>query len=245
MNQKENKENIIAAAATFLAALIILLFLFFGSMRYDRELLAQSSIPEPEEEEELFIEPEIMELGEPDAVNHDSPAPQMQGEPEPDVRDNTKLVVPGDNPKPAPPTPKLVTTDKESPVKATSPSATDEEKQKVTSTVAKGFSGRNGAENGSVGASGAGGDGVGISGSANGRKFKGCPTPQVELRHKTIVKVNVTIDASGKVISAKATGSADASIRRKCEQAAMGARWSEKKGEGESHGSITFTITPR
>lgn len=244
-DSRQKKDSIIAAAATFLIALAILLFLFFSGLSFDKELMAQSSIPEPEEEE-LFIEPELLEdLGEPDAVNHDSPAPAYKGEPEPAETDNTKLVVPGENPKPAPPVEKPTTQTKESPVKATTPSVTDEEKKKVTSSVAKGFSGRNGASEGKTGDNGAGGTGAGISGNANGRTFISCPKPDVTLQHPITVKVSVVIDASGKVTSASASGGADASIRRKCEQAARQAKWTEKKGAGDTRGTITFNIYPK
>lgn len=243
----EQKDRTIAAAITFAAVLLILLFLFIGGFTYDRSGLASQSVPEIEPlEDEMFLEPEILkDLGEENAVNRDEPAPAFKGEPEPAETDNTKLVVPGDNPKPAPPEEKKITSKKESPVKATEPSATKEEKQKITSSVAKGFSGKNGAVEGKSGTSGAGGIGLGIQGNANGRTFKGCPKPDVELRHKTTVKVAVVIDAEGRVTSAKASGGASASIRRACEQAARGARWSAKKGAGETRGTITFTITPR
>lgn len=236
----------IAAAVTFVIAFLILLILFCCGLSFDKKLLAQSSIPEIQEDEEIFLEPELLtDLGEPDAVNHDSPAPAMKGEPEPAETDNTKLVVKGDNPKPAPPVEKLVTTPKESPVTATNPSITEEEKKKVTSSVAKGFSGRNGATEGKTGTSGAGGTGTGVSGNANGRTFLGCPKPDVTLQHPVKVTVTVVIDASGTVTSASASGSADASIRRKCEQAARQAKWTEKKGAGETRGTITFNIYPK
>ena len=245
MKDNNRKADIIAAAVTMLATLIILLFLFTGSLNFDRALLASSSIPEIQDEEEIFIEPELMDLGEPDATEHDTPAPAFKGEPEPAETDNTKLVVPGDNPKPAPPTEKLVTQKQESPVKATEPTVSKEEKSKVTSKMAKSFSGRNGATEGKNGSSGAGGTGTGVSGNANGRTFLGCSLPDVTLRTKTVVKVNVVINADGKVISANASGSADASIRRKCEAAARTAKWSAKKGVAETRGSITFTIVPK
>lgn len=246
MTQKQ-KDKSIAAAITFVVMLVIILLLFTCGLTYDRALLAQSSTPEIlPEEEELFLEPEIIKpLGEENAVHRDAPAKAFKGEPEPAETDQTKLVVKGQNPKPAPPVEKLVSTPKESPVKTTEPTITKEEKQKVTSTVAGAFSGRNGAAEGSSGTAGAGGSGLGISGSASGRTFLGCPKPDVALRNKTTVTVSVVIDADGKVISAKASGGASASIRRACEQAARGAKWSAKKGAGESRGTITFTITPR
>lgn len=243
---KDNrKADIIAAAVTMLVTLIILLFLFTGSLNFDRALLSSSSIPEIQEDDELFIEPELTDLGEPDATEHDTPAPAFKGEPEPAETDNTKLVVPGENPKPAPPVDKLVTTKKESPVEATEPTVSKEEKSKVTSSVANSFSGRNGATEGSNGSAGAGGTGSGVSGNANGRTFLGCNLPDVTLRNKTVVKVNVVINAEGHVTSATASGSADASIRRKCEAAARTAKWSAKKGVAETRGSITFTIYPK
>lgn len=245
--QREQKDKAIAAAITFVVMLAILLSLFLGSVNYDREQLAAQSTPEiAAEDEELFLEPEILkDLGEEDAVNNDAPAKAFHGEPDPAETDNVKLVVKGDNPKPAPPVEKLVSTKHDNDVKATEPSITDEERQRVTSAVAKGFAGRNGSENGQKEAAGAGGVGMGISGNASGRTFKGCPKPNVTLQNKTTVTVAVIIDADGNVISAKASGGASAAIRSACEQAARGAKWSEKKGAGETRGSITFTITPK
>lgn len=244
----EYKDRIIAAGITFLAVLIILLLLFTGGMSYQRAELARESTPElmPEPEEDLFIEPEILAIqGEPDAVNNDAPAPVEQGEPVKAEKEVTKIIEPGDNPKPAPQIEKKITQKAESPVKATNPPATDEEKSQVASAMANKFSGKNGTPGGKTGSNGSGGTGIGVSGTANGRQFMGCPAPEVSLRHKTTVKVSVVIDATGKVISASASGSADASIRRACEQAARSARWSAKAGAGETRGSITFTITPK
>lgn len=244
---RQYKDRAIAAGITFIVMLLILLSLFFGSVSFDRQDLARQSIPEIQpEEEELFLEPEILkDLGEENAIRRDAPAKMAKGEAEPAQVDNNKLVVKGENPKPAPAAEKLVTQKAESPVKAPEPSATTEERQKVTSTVAKGFAPHNGVKEGATGSDGAGGVGIGINGSAGGRTFKGCPKPDVSLRQKTTVTVSVVIDADGNVTSAKASGGASAAIRRACEQAARGAKWSEKKGAGETRGSITFTITPR
>ena len=245
----EIKDRAIAAGVTFVAVLLIILFLFTGGMDFQRVELAEASTPEimlPEDEEETFIEPEILkEQGEPDAVEHDKPAPVEQGEPVKAPVENTKIVEPGENPQPAPQVEKKITQKKESPVKATEPPATKEEPSKISSAMADKFSGKNGATDGKTGSNGSGGTGIGVTGTANGRTFIGCTPPNVTLRHKTTVKVSVVIDAEGKVISATASGSADASIRRACEQAARSARWSAKKGAGETRGSITFTITPK
>jgi len=245
-SSRELKDRAIAAAVTFLAMLLIFLFLFFGAMNVERREMADDVTPELMSDEEEFLEPEILQdLGEPDATAHDEPAPVEQGEPKPAPVDNNKIVTPGENPKPAPQIEKKNTQKKESPVKATEPPATKEKPSEISSKMAGKFSGKNGATTGSNGSSGSGGTGVGINGNANGRNFLSCPKPSVELRHKTTVKVSVVIDADGKVISATASGGADTSIRRACEQAARGAKWSAKKGAGETRGSITFTITPK
>lgn len=248
----KRNDKYIAAAVTFIVTLLLLLFLYFGGLDFDRSLLAQNSTPEIEAltmEEELFIEPEIVkDLGEPDAETHDSPAPVTKGEPEKAETENTKLVVPGKNPRPAPAQPKKVSQKKESPVKTTEPSKTDEEKKKVTSKIAGKFSPHNGSASGKSGVSGAGGSGVGIAGSVAGRTFKGCPKPSVELQNKVVVEVRVTINAAGRVTSATARskrGNPSAAILRACEQAARGARWNEDPSTPSARGSITFTITPR
>lgn len=245
-NDRQKRDSIIAAAITFVAVLLILLLLFVGGMSVERRELAKDSTPELMQDEETFLEPEILQdLGEPDATANDAPAPVEQGEPELAPVENTKLVVKGDNPKPAPAVEKKVTTTKESPVKATEPQVTKEEASKITSSMANKFSGKNGATEGTAGSNGSGGTGIGIKGNANGRNFLGCNKPDISLQHKTTVKVSVVIDAEGKVISATASGGASASIRRACEAAARTAKWSAKKGAGETRGSITFTITPK
>ena len=245
MTARERKDKMTAAGATLLVALALLLFLLFNSLTWNRAALTQASIPDEQEEEEIFLEPELLNLGEEDAVTHDEPAPNPQGEPEPAETDNDRLVIPGENPKPAPLKEKLVSTPKESDVKATEPKATDKEREKITSTMAKGFSSQSGKPDGKDGSAGSGGEGLGIVGSARGRVFKGCPAPDVTLRHKLTVTVNVTVNEQGTVTAASAQGGATAEIRRACEKAAMRAQWSPKKGAGETRGTITFTITPR
>lgn len=244
--KRYDKDRAIAAFFTFLIALVILLVLFFGGISWNSDAITKAPAAELMEDEELFIEPELVELGEENAVNNNKPAPAMKGEPDPAPEDKAEIIEPGPKPEPAPPKPKLNTQKKESTMKVEEPSQTDKERQKATSSVASKFSTKNGAVEGTdKGTSGAGGTGIGVSGNAHGRSFISCPKPDVALRHKTIVTVNVVIDAEGKVTEASATGSADASIRRKCEAAARQARWSAKKGATSTRGSITFTITPR
>lgn len=248
--QEEKRDRIIAAAVTAVAVLLILLFLFVGGMNYDRSMLAQTSTAEIEPpEEEMFLEPELLQnLGEPESVAHDDPAPAQKGKPEQAEVENVKKTERGDNPKPAPPVEKKVTQPKESPIKATEPMKTDEDKKKVTSKMANKFPGQNGAETGKTGSAGAGGTGVGISGSVTGRTFMGCPKPNVALQNKVVVEVRVTIDSSGRVIAATARskqGKASPAILSACEQAARGARWNEDAKTPTAKGSLTFTITPK
>lgn len=246
-SDRQKKDSLIAALITLVVMGLLVVMLSVCGLTYEEvQELAKDSTPELMLDEETFLEPEILkDLGEENAVNNDAPAKTFQGEPEPAPKDNNKIVTPGKSEKPAPPVDKLVSTKHESPVQSTEPTVSQEEKQRVTSTVAKGFSGRNGTPEGSSGSDGAGDTGIGIQGNAAGRTFKGCPTPSVTLRHKTTVKVSIVIDANGKVISATASGGASAEIRQACENAARKARWSEKKGAAETRGSITFTITPR
>lgn len=247
MTPQEKRDSTLAAIITVIAALLLVLTLVFSSISYDIRELAQASTPEISmdiDEDEEFIEPELLQdLGEPDAVNNDAPAPAVKGDPKPDVKDNVCKVEPGKNPKPAPPVKEKVSTKKESDVKSTKPSVTDEERKEVTSKVSKGFGGTNGVKDGKNGSSGAGGTGTGIKGVASGRTFRGCPKPQVSLSHKMTVTVAVVINADGNVISAKARGG-NAEVRRACEAAARNAKWSAKADAPETKGTITFTITP-
>lgn len=253
MDKRNKKDSIIAAAITFAAALAILLWLFFGGLTFDRANLAASSMPEiqPAEEEELFVEPElIQELGEPDAVTHDEPAPAFKGEPEKAETENTKLVVPGKNEKQTAPVEKPVTQSKPSPVTVTEPPKVNEDQKKVTSKMAGKFSNQNGAQTGTSGTQGAGGTGVGIDGFVSGRRFISCPKPSVALQNKVVVVVNVTINSSGQVTKAigrtkSGSNNNEKAIVKACEAAAMKARWNEDKDTPSATGTLTFIITPK
>lgn len=242
-----HKDSLIAAGITILVALLIFIFLFWGELRFDRALTAAASIPEPGvEDEELFIDPLLLEPGEDESEAQVAPQAEAQGNPEvvenPEV---TQPVVEGVAAKNAPPKEKLVTQKENSAVKATEPKATDREKQKAQGKVANAFS-NSGNANGRNNASGSGGNSVGITGNTNGWKFLGCPSPKVELRNKVTVKVEITVNAKGKVTSARASGGT-AEIRSACEAAARKATWeplSNREGKSAS-GTITFTITPR
>lgn len=247
MKDYEKKASAIAAAVTLLTVALMLALLFTCSLSWRSEVLSESRLEAAEpEDEELFISPELIDLGEMSTPNIDEATPSEIGEPVKADEEVRKPVERGENPKPAPPVEKKVTQKKESPVKAEEPSATMEERRRVSSKVAGKFSSKNGAADGKFKSdNGAGASGVGVNGNARGRTFLGCPKPVVELTNKTVVVVDITVNEEGAVTSASARGSASAVIRRKCEQSAMQARWSKKRGAGDTRGTITFTITPR
>lgn len=252
----EKQISYIAAAVTFLTALIILLILFFCGMSFDRALLAKESQPEISaltEDEELFVEPEIVEgfdgAEETVDIPEISPAPTNLGQPQQAEIENSKAVVPGKNENPAPKEENLVSQKKPSPVKTVEPPKEDENKKKVTSKMTGKFSPHNGTESGKSGSSGPGGAGVGYQASVKGRSFLGLtPPPAPGLNSEVIIVVAVTIDASGHVTNAKARskkGYPSSQILADCERSAKTARWSEDKNTPSATGSITFTISPK
>lgn len=247
MKTSINKDSIIAGLATFICVLAILLWLLFSSLHFDSRL---ASAENPQlEEEELFLDPELMleqnkEIGEPEAVNHDSPAPEIKGEPVPAPVEQNHTVHSGESQTPTMEQ-QLVTSSQESVVQnAASDRKKDEEK--VASSMSGKFKSNPGSVEGKFNAtSGSEGVGSGVSGRMSGRQFLGCPLPDVELAHKTTVTVSILVDADGHVTSATASGAATRAIRKKCEQAAMQARWSAKKGAASTRGTLTFTIIPK
>lgn len=250
MMPRQRKDSLIAGIITLVSVALLLLALWFGKVDYSGRELAEASVPEitmAAMEEETLLEPELVhDLGEPDAVTHDEPAPAVKGAPEKAETDNVRKVEKGTNPKPAPPVKKKVDTPKKSEVKSTTPSVSDEERKKVTSKTAKAFGGANGMRDGKNSGTGAGGTGVGTAGVVSGRVFKGCPKPTVSLNHTVTVVVDVVINAQGTVISAKARrGGASAEIRSKCEACARSAHWNAKPDAPDAKGTITFTITPK
>lgn len=250
MTSHEKKDSAIAAAITMIVTLALLLCLIFGKLSFDRQALAAASIPEIAPPEELFIEPELIpESGDHEEELNDDAAAQAQGQPEPAPEPEPEKVVRAENPKPAPPVEKPVVQKKESPVKATTPSKRDQEEKKAKDAVAGKFSPRNGMAEGKFDGASTGTAGVGITGKLAGRAFMGCPKPDVTLTHKVVVRVELTVDAEGRVTEVRGasavSGSPDSGIIAKCKAAAKGARWASKKGAAPTPGSITFTITPR
>lgn len=241
-----------AGIGTAAVVALILILLFLGSVTRDRAALAEASIAEPMEDE-VFIEPveepELLEeKGEEDAPNlpEMEEAPSEQGEPEPAPVDNERRIVNGENTKPAPQVEKPITQKHPSPVKATEPPKSNKPDQKVTSKVAKGFSGRNGKPDGKAGGFGTGGKGTAsVRGNSRGRSMLSCPRPSVALKQQVTIVVSVQVSEDGRVVKASASGGAAQYLRDACVQAARQSRWTPKPGAGTVAGTITFTIIPK
>lgn len=247
MKASEKKDSVIAWLVTMLFVAAVLIWLWFTTLSYDARL---ASAENPTlGEEELFLDPELLleqnkTVGNPEATTHDTPSPEVKGEPVPSHVEQEHTVHPGDN-KTAAPEQQLIATKNDSPVDNAA-SDRKKEEEKVASSMAGKFKSNPGSVAGKFdSAGGSDGSGTGVTGRLSGRQFLGCPLPDVELTHKTTVTVSITVDAEGRVTSATASGAATRAIRKKCEQAAMQARWSEKKGAASTRGTITFTIIPR
>lgn len=250
MKRKIEKSQIIAGAVTLVAALLLLLALFFGGMGWDKSELASDSVPE-EPDEELFIEPEMLEVnaGDPDEDSRTAvePEPKPAGEPEKADEPKDELVPETESVKPSKSTEKLVTQKKPSPVKAQEPEKKkDKEPSRISSKMGGKFSSKNG-DGGKQGANGSGGAGEGVNGKLRGRSFISCSLPKVRLRSKLVVVVSVEVDDAGKVVSAaiSSSGGASAEIQNKCVASARTARWSAKEGAPLARGSLTFTLVPK
>ncbi|MDE5871220.1 MAG: hypothetical protein K2H22_04720 [Muribaculaceae bacterium] len=248
MNASERRDSLIAAFATFMAVGLVLVWLLVATLRYDERMAARSDNPQLEEDE-IFLDPELLleqhkSIGEPDAVANDAPAAEVKGEPAPAPVEQPHTVISGESNAPSSEMP-LVTSSEESAVQTAPP-----DKKKEDEKVATSMAGKFGVKPGSVAGKfdstgGSDGAATGVTGKMSGRQFLGCPLPDVSLAHKTTVTVSITVDAEGKVVTATASGAATREIRKKCEQAAMQARWSAKKGATSTRGSITFTIIPK
>lgn len=241
------RDRLTAMGVTAVTTILMLLLLLLTGLHYD-ERLSKSENPEWEEEE-VFLDPGILltpekSVGEPDAVVQDSPAQEIKGEPEPAETEQPHTVTTGENTEPAPEH-QLVTQKEESPV-SNAASNRKKEEEKVATSMAGKFREKSGSTAGKFDSAGSSDNaGSGVTGRMSGRQFLGCPLPDVALTHRTTVTVSITVDATGKVLSATASGAATRAIRKKCEEAAMQARWSAKKGADSTRGTITFTIIPK
>ncbi len=59
MNKSDRRDSLIAAIVTFLAVGVVLLWLMVATLRYDEKLANNSENPQLEEEE-IFLDPELL-----------------------------------------------------------------------------------------------------------------------------------------------------------------------------------------
>lgn len=248
---KERKASIIAAIATFAVALIIIVLLFVLTIGGDRRALAETSIPEMQDDEEIFLEPELLVIdnpGDENAEKVDDAAPQTPGEPDPaETEQKVRIVHNEEKPRETPVSnkPKQVASKEESEPKTSIPELTPEEERRIASMQGKLKSDNNGSRTGSESAnSGSGGEGISMQGNVNGRKMLSCPTWTLRLTQRTTVRVNITVDADGNVTSASAASGGTANLRKECEKMALRSKWTKKAGAKPTSGTIVFTITP-
>ena len=251
MSNRERKDAIIAAAVTFGVALLIIIFLFVKSLNYDREAFAEASIPEYQDEEEYFLEPDLLimgQTGETDLEQTEEAEPQPPGEPDPAETEQLVKTTPNnEEPKEEPVStkPKLVSSTEQSDVKTSTPKPSDEDQKRIASIQGKFKSDNNGSRTGKESAnSGSGGNGVSVSGSVNGRKQVSISTWPVKLTQKTTVKVSIIVDADGNVTSATAISGGTPTLRSECEKMARTSKWTKKAGAAPQSGTISITITP-
>lgn len=250
-DRRDRKASIIAASLTFGVALVILVLLFVLTVGDDRRALAETSTPEMQDDEEIFLDPELLVIdnpGDETAEIVDEAAPQPPGEPDPAEEEQPERVVKNEvEPveEPVSNKPKLVADNKPNEMKTSPPKLSTEDEKRVASVAGKLKTDNNGAKNGKETAnSGSGGNGISATGSVNGRRMLSCPTWKVKLTQKTTVKVSITVDASGNVTSASAVSGGTPNLRTQCEKMAKGSKWTPKSGAAPASGTISFTISP-
>lgn len=248
---RHRKDAMIAAAVTFAVALLLLLLLFFKSLHYDREALAETSTPELMDDEEIYLEPELLEVGnegETDLKEPEEAAPQPPGNPDPAEEEQPKQVVKNLEPpkeEPVSSKPKLISTPEPSDVKTSTPKKNEDEARNIASSKVKFKTDNNGSPTGKEGAtSSSGGNGVSSSGALKGRQMISCPSWKVTVTSKTTVTVSVTVDANGNVTAATAKSGGTPNLRTQCEKMAKGSKWTPKAGAAPATGTITFIVSP-
>lgn len=249
MAQNDKNAKLIALAATLILAALTFFCLLTVTIGWDKQAITEKTIQAPEEEE-IFIDAELLEHGDEDIFDIDEPAPAPEGSPEQADEPQDKLVATGENPMPSSPQEKLTSQKQDSPVKSTEPPKTQKEESKISSTMKDKFSSSNGKTDGKPAGTGTGGSGIGTAGSLNGRTFLGCAEPSVAVSKEVKIVVNVTVDASGKVTEASfksdsGPGQGNTTLRNACVQASKNARWSKKEGARPARGTITWTLKPR
>ena len=256
--QRDRKAAIIAAAITFVAALVILVLLFVLSVGSDdRRMMSEVSVPEMQDDEEIFLEPELLDMSEPgdelteEDIQEEEAAPQPPGEPDPAEVEQPQRVVKNEVPPEEPPVsnkPKLVSTKEPSDVKTSTPKLSAEEEKRIAAIGGKLKTDNNGSRTGNESAeTGNGQAGMSSQGNLNGdkgRKMLSCPTSRPTLNRDYTIRVSVQVTADGNVKSASLanSGGAPANLTSLCVDLAKKSKWTPKADAPIATGTIVFSL---
>lgn len=247
---RDRKAAVIAACITFGAACVVLVLLFVLYVGSDRSALAEASMPELQDDEEIFLDPDYMVIddrGDEDMPDIDEAAPQPEGVPDPAEAEQPVSVVQPQKPveKPTGNKAETVSTTKQSDVKSTTPQPTDQDKKRIESMKNGKFTDNNGSATGKNSSnSGSGGDGVSAQGNVNGRTMEGFDPKKVKLQGTVKVTVNIKVDEEGKVKSATIRSGGNSEQQKACIEMAYSSRWTAVSGAPLASGTITFTLIP-
>lgn len=239
----------IAAIATFGAAIVIIVLLFVLTVGSDRALMAEASIPEEQDLEEIYLEPELLVLdspGEPDAMADEAPAPQTPGVPElaPEEQPLQRLPSEKEPERPVAPKEKLVAhPDKNDVVQTEPPKNPEDEVKKNRAPSGATFNMNTGSNTGKTSQfSGVGGEGVSARGNLKGRSltFVG-PSKRPGVSQKVTLTARVLVRADGTMSVERITGGTD-NLRSQCRQWLANSRWTAKPGAADEYADIVITI---
>lgn len=215
-------------------------------------------IPEPLlEDQELFIEPELIDDGTPETPDNDlaqADAVTPPGEPQQAPEPNDRLVVNGPNPKQNQEAEPLVAANKPNDIKTTKPSPKDKPDQKIQSEEKAQVSFHNGRRDGKAPTASSGNGNASSSSSAHGEAQGGRsllnnpPVGSFTISSRITVTVTIQVKADGSVVkgSASVTGLSSKynDLRHKLIAAAEKTKWTPKAGAPTVRGTIYWTLTP-
>lgn len=243
----EKKDKLIAVIATFIVAIVILIVLFFSYIGEDiQEFIAQNDI---QQEEEIFLDADLLNLGEIIEHQDNSPAPKLQGEPQKSETSNEELVEPGINDNS-----NLevlqVTQQSENDLQTVVPQKTEQQESQINSVMRNRFNSSSGNTNETANTNGSGGNGIGATGNLKGRTFLGCSSPIISISKEVTIIVRISVNENGVVTDASfmsdsGPGAGNRQLRNACVKASRNAKWSAKKGVASQTGTITWHLKPK
>jgi len=250
MDRQNARIRMAAAAITFvLAALIVVLLLHTHLGAFSTEDAAYCKADTIPEQEEIFLDPVLEDIGDPEIEVGDEPAAAPEGEPEQAQEDNDRLQVKDDKlPKEPVKEPKPVTQKQDSKVKVKPTANSDKENKRISSKMGNAFNPHNGKKDGKKDGSGSGKIGIGVSG-LQGRKRLTDPSFSEYVDKEVTIKVRIAVNEAGKVteasfVSDSGPGAGNKTLRSACIKAARNIKWSKKKGTSSEAGVLTFRLTP-